>query len=263
LNDEFISSEQCDNLTENDLYKYNQEWLSCKTSCLNIKLRKYLTYIKSSLIFHIYISIENDKNKLLNFYDTINNYKSSEIFSLKSIDFDFNNEEYILNYLFSKNSYFIYLTISIYFICLLLFVKNFFFILMIIFHILLTLLSCFIIYYYLFHFPITILNYTSLTLYLFIILIDSFLWYTCWFINNHRRDDCTIQRIIENLLIQTFFYLMPKNLTAIIALVITYTNQIIGIQYFTVFAFLLISISFVISFTLYPGNSNRSQKKTR
>lgn len=99
-----------------------------------------------------------------------------------------------------------------------------------------------------------ILNYISLTLFFFLILIDSFLWYSCWSINKNRRDDCTIQRIIENLLTQTFFYLMPKNLTAIIALVITYTNQIIAIQYFTVLAFLFIFISFFISFTLYPGN---------
>jgi hypothetical protein len=163
------------------------------------------------------------------------------------------SEEILLNNFLKQNSYLILLTISLYFVCLLLFVKNFFFILMIIFHIFLTFSLCFIIYFYLFHFPITILNYTSLTLYLFLILIDSFLWYTCWFINNHRRDDCTIHRIIENLLTQTFFYLMPKNLTAIIALVITYTNQIIAIQCFTVLAFLLILISFFISFTLYPG----------
>jgi hypothetical protein len=104
-----------------------------------------------------------------------------------------------------------------------------------------------------------ILNYTSVTLYLFIILIDSFLWYTCWFVNDHRRDDGTINRTIENLLTQTFFYLVPKNLTAIILLVITYTNQIIALQCFTVFSFLLLSISFLISFTLYPGKSRESR----
>lgn len=252
---QFISSEQCDNITQNEFKEYHQEWLSCKSSsCLNLKLRKYLTYLESSLIFKIYVSIENDKTKLLHLYDNINNYQFEQTFYLKFLQFDLNDEEILLNYFLGKNHYFIYITIGLYFFCLLLFVKNLFFILIITLHILLTFFSCFIIYSHLFHFPITILNYTSLTLYLFLILIDSFLWYACWFINNHRRDDCTIQRIIENLVTQTFFYLIPKNLTAIIALVITYTNQIIAIQYFTVFSFLLILISFFISFTLYPGN---------
>jgi len=169
------------------------------------------------------------------------------------MNFDFNDEQIIFKHLLQCNLPFIYLTISLYILCLLLFVKNIFFIFIIILHIFITLVCTFIIYVYLFHFPITILNYTSITLYLFIILIDSFLWYTCWFANNHRRDDCTINRIIENLLTQTFYYLVPKNLTAIIILVITYTNQIIALQCFTVFSVLLISISFFISFTLYPG----------
>ena len=91
---------------------------------------------------------------------------------------------------------------------------------------LLTFLSSILIYSNLFHFPITILNYTSLTLYLFLMLIESLLWYTCWFNNKNRRDDCPIQRIIENLLTQTLFYLIPKYLTAIIILIITYINQI-------------------------------------
>ncbi|CAF1044259.1 unnamed protein product [Rotaria sp. Silwood1] len=256
FNDQLISYEQCDNITQNDLDEYNQEWLLCKTSsssCLNSKLENYLTYIKSSsLIFKIYISIENNQIKLQHLYDTIYNYRYKEIFYLKFLNFDFNDEEILFNYYLEKNDYLIYLTICLYLFCLVLFVKNLFFILIIIFHILLTYFSCFIIYYYLFHFPITILNYTSIILYLFFILIDSYLWYTCWFINKHRRDDCTIQRIIENLLTQTFFYLIPKNLTAIIVFVITYTNQIIVLQCFTVFSFLLITISFFISFILYP-----------
>ncbi|CAF4055916.1 unnamed protein product [Rotaria sp. Silwood2] len=261
FNDQLISFEQCDNITQNDLDKYNQEWFLCKTSsssCLNSKLENYLTYIKSSssssLIFKIYISIENNETKLIHLYDTIYNYKYKKIFYLKFLNFDLNDEEILFNYYLEKNHYLIYLTLCLYLFCLVLFVKNFFFILIIIFHILLTYFSCFIIYYYLFHFPITILNYTSLILYLFFILIDSFLWYTCWFINKHRRDDCTIQRIIENLLTQTFFYLIPKNLTAIIVFVITYTNQIIALQCFTVFSFLLVSISFFISFILYPAS---------
>ncbi|CAF2864014.1 unnamed protein product [Rotaria sp. Silwood2] len=261
FNDQLISFEQCDNITQNDLDKYNQEWFLCKTSsssCLNSKLENYLTYIKSSssssLIFKIYISIENNETKLIHLYDTIYNYKYKKIFYLKFLNFDLNDEEILFNYYLEKNHYLIYLTLCLYLFCLVLFVKNFFFILIIIFHILLTYFSCFIIYYYLFHFPITILNYTSLILYLFFILIDSFLWYTCWFINKHRRDDCTIQRIIENLLTQTFLYLIPKNLTAIIVFVITYTNQIIALQCFTVFSFLLVSISFFISFILYPAS---------
>ncbi|CAF0998003.1 unnamed protein product [Adineta steineri] len=255
---EFRSFEQCDNITQNEFEEYHNQWLLCTSSssslCLNSKLKKYLTYLESSLRFKIYLTIENDKNKLLHLYDNLYNYKFDQIFYLKFVQFDLNDEEILLNYFLKKNLYLISLTIFLYFFCLLLFVKNLFFILIISCHILLTFSSCFIIYFYLFHFPITILNYTSLTLYLFLILIDSFLWYNCWFINNHRRDDCTIQRIIENLLTQTFFYLMPKNLTAIIALVITFTNQIIAIQCFTVFSFLLILISFFISFTLYPAS---------
>ncbi|CAF0875300.1 unnamed protein product [Rotaria sordida] len=260
FNDQLISFEQCDNITQNDLDEYNKEWFLCTTSsssCLNSKLENYLTYIKSSsssLIFKIYISIENNQTKLLHLYDTIYNYKHKKIFYLKFLNFDINDEEIIFNYYLEKNYYLIYLTICLYLFCLILFIKNFFFILIINFHILLTYFSCFIIYYYLFHFPITILNYTSIILYLFFILIDSYLWYTCWFINKHRRDDCTIQRIIENLLTQTFFYLIPKNITAIITFVITYTNQIIALQCFTVFSFLLISISFFISFILYPAS---------
>jgi len=169
------------------------------------------------------------------------------------MNFDLNNEEILFNHLLYNNFPLICLTIILYLLCLLLFVKNLFFILIIIQHIFLTFICTFFIYIYLFHFPITILNYTSITLYLFIILIDSFLWYTCWFVNNHRRDDCTINRIIENLLTQTFYYLLPKNSTAILTLVITYTNQLIALQCFTVFSFLLILISFFISFTLYPG----------
>ncbi len=249
-----ISSEQCDDLTEHQLNEFKDEWLSCQSSCLNRKLQTYLTYLDSFLIFKIYLFIENDRNQLIHLYENIHHYQYKQIFSFQSFDFDLNNEEILLENFFIENSYLIYLTILIYIICLLLFVKNFFFIFIIIFHIFLTFISCFIIYYYCFHLPITILNLTSLTLYLFIILIDSFLWYSCWYINNHRRDDCTIQRIIENLLTQTFYYLIPKNLTAIIALVITYTNQIIAIQYFTVLASLLILMSFFISFTLYPGN---------
>ncbi|CAF3335974.1 unnamed protein product [Rotaria socialis] len=253
--DQVISSaEECDSLTQNDLNEYSKQWLSCKSSCLNSKLEKYLTYIETSLTFKIYLSMEHNSTKLVHLYDNIYNYKYKKIFYLKFMNFDFNDEEILFNYYVEKNHYFIYITICLYFVCLVLFVKNLFFIVIIIFHVLLTFFSCFTIYYYLFHFPITILNYTSLILYLFLLLIDSFLWYTCWFINKHRRDDCTIQRIMENLLTQTFFYLIPKTLTAIITFVITYTNQIIALQCFTIFSFLLISISFFISFILYPAS---------
>lgn len=250
-----MSPEQCDKITENQFNKYHQEWLSCQSlsSCKNVKLETYLTYLESSFTFKIYVSIDN-KTKLVHLYESMYDYKDRDIFDLKFINFDLNDENIIFNHDFEKNHSFIYLTTCLYIICLILFIRNLFFIITVIFHIVLTFCSCFIIYNYLFHFPITILNYTSIVFYLFFILIDSFLWYTCWFINKHRRDDCTVQRIIENLLTQTFFYLIPKHLTAIIALAITYTNQIIALQCFTVLTFLLISISLFISFTLYPGN---------
>ena len=221
FNHRLLSFEQCDNITQNEFDEYYRQRLSCQSSsssCKNLKLQKYLTYLESSLIFKIYISIENDKTKLLRPYDYIYNDKYQNIFSLKLIDFDLNNEEILANYFLEKNFCLIYFTICLYFICLLFFVQNLFYFLIVIFHILLTFSSCSIIYYYFLHFPMTILNYTSFTLYLFLILIETFLWYTCWFNSKHRRDVCTIQRIIENLITQTFFYLLLKTLTNIIIL---------------------------------------------
>ncbi|CAF4829333.1 unnamed protein product, partial [Rotaria sp. Silwood1] len=250
----FISLEQCENLTLKQLEDYHSQWLSCNSStlCSNSQLYHYLKYLQSSSSFKIYINIENDKKNLIYLYNNLYNKQYKNKFSLININFNSYNEQLLFNYLLHINLPLLCLTICIYILCLLLFIKNIFFILIIILHIFITILLSSIIYIYLFHFSITILNYTSITLYLFIILIDSFLWYTCWFVNNHRRDDCTINRIIENLLTQIFYYLLPKNLTAIIILVITYTNQIIVLQCFTVFSVLLISISFFISFTLYP-----------
>lgn len=259
---DLTSSDQCENLTINQLEEYRSQWSSCNSSlCSNHRLHHYLKHLQSSSIFKIYISLENNTKKienLIDLYENIRNYRYENKFYLSHMNFDFNDEQIIFKHLLQCNLPFIYVTISLYILCLLIFVKNIFFILIILLHIFITLICSFIIYVYLFHFPITILNYTSITLHLFIIMIDSFLWYTCWFINNHRRDDCTINRIIENLLTQTFYYLVPKNLTAIIILVITYTNQIIALQCFTVFSFLLISFSFFISFTLYPGKSIES-----
>ncbi|CAF4673867.1 unnamed protein product, partial [Rotaria sp. Silwood2] len=257
FNGHFISLKQCENLTLNQLEDYHSQWLSCNSSlCSNNQLHHYLKHLHSSSIFKIYINIENNLNKrenLVYLYNSLYNKQYEKKFYLININFDSNDEQFIFNYLLKINLPLLCLTICLYILCLLLFIKNIFFILIIILHIFITILFSCIIYVYVFHFPIAIFNYTSITLYLFIILIDSFLWYTCWFVNNHRRDDCTINRIIENLLTQTFYYLVPKNLTAIIVLVITYTNQIIVLQCFTVFSFLLISISFFISFTLYPG----------
>ncbi|CAF1172578.1 unnamed protein product [Rotaria sordida] len=252
----FISLEQCENLTLNQLEDYHSKWLSCNSSlCSNYQLHHYLKYLQSSSTFKIFINIENNINKtenLLYLYNNLYNKQYNNQFYLIHINFDSYNEQFMFYYFLRTNLPLLCLTISFYILCLLLFIKNIFFILIIILHIYITILLSSIIYIYLFHFPLVILNCTSITLYLFIIFIDSFLWYTCWFVNNHRRDDCTINRIIENLLTQTFYYLVPKNLTAIIILVITYTNQIIVLQCFTVFSFLLITISFFISFTLYP-----------
>jgi hypothetical protein len=257
LNGSLISSDKCENVTLDQVEEYRSQWLSCNSSlCTNDHLHHYLSHLKSSSTFKMYINIENDTNKienLISLYDHLHNYQYEDKFYLIHMNFDSNDEQFIFNHLLQYNLPFVYLIISLYILCLLLFVKNIFFILIIILQIFITFIYSFMIYVYVFHFPLTILHYTSITLYLFIILIDSFLWYTCWFVNNHRRDDCTINRIIENLLTQTFYYIVPKNLTAIIVLVITYTNQIIALQCFTVFSFLLISIYFFISFTLYPG----------
>lgn len=236
------------------LEDYRSQWFLCNSSlCSNHHLHYYLKYLQSSSIFKIFINIDDDQINKSRYLISL--YHNNEEIRLIHIEFDAQNEQILFNYLLQTNLTLVYITISLYLLCLLLFVKNIFFIFIILLHIIITIVLSFIIYVYIFHFPVTLLHYTSLTLYLFIILIDSFLWYACWFVNNHRRDDCTINRIIENLLTQTFYYLVPKNLTAIIILVITYTNQIIVLQCFTAFSFLLIIISFFISFVLYPGKS--------
>ncbi|UJR22262.1 hypothetical protein I4U23_025323 [Adineta vaga] len=250
--DSFYSETQCENLTLIQFEEYQTEWLSCNSSlCSNHRLHHYLQHLRSSSIFKIYLNIENS-TQLLSFYDYLQTVSFPSTFSLIHTNFIFQNEEILLQHLLYRYSPFLIITILLYIFCLLLFVKNLFFVFIIILHIFQTIVFTFLIYLYLLHFPMTILNYTSITLYLFITFIDSFLWYTCWFVNNHRRDDCTINRIIENLLTQTFYYILPKNLTAILILIITYTNQIIALQCFSVFSILLIVISFFISFTLYP-----------
>ena len=216
---------------------------------------KYLTYLNSNSIVKIFLSIENNTKQIIQLYENLLHYHYKDIFTFKSFHFDLNNEEILLQYLLGKNSSLIYLTIVFYLVSLIFFVKNFFFIFIILFHLLATVLTSFLIYSTFLHLPLTILNSTSFTLYVFLVLIDAFLWYSCWFNIHHRRDDCTIQRIIENLLTQTFFYLIPKNLTAIIVLVISYTTQIIAMQYFIVLAILFIFISFLISFIIYPGKN--------
>ncbi|CAF3380086.1 unnamed protein product [Rotaria socialis] len=250
---QFNSFEQCENLTLNQLGKFQSQWLSCNLSlCSNTHLYNYLQNLRSSSTFKIYINIENNTEDLLDLYTYVDNKDYQYKFQLLNIKFDSNDEQIIFNYLLQTNLPLLCFTISLYLLCLVLFVKNIFFILIIILHVFITILFSSMIYIYVFHFPIAILNCTSIILYLFIIFIDSFLWYTCWSVNNHRRDDCTIHRIMENLLTQIFYYLVPKNLVAMMTLVITYTNQIIVLQCFAVFSFLLVSISFFVSFTLYP-----------
>ena len=249
----FISLEQCDNLTLKQMEYYHAQWSLCNTSlCPNSRLHYYLKYLQASSIFKIYISIENYTDEI---YYLINfdNYSYENKFHLVNINFDSKSEEFLFNYFFQINLPFLYATIALYILCLILFVKNMFFILTILLHIFITIICTFIIYAYLFNFPMLILNYTSVTLYLFIILIDSFLWYVCWFTNSHRRDDCTINRIIEDLLTQTLYYLVPKNLAAITVLVITCISHISAIQYFAIFSCLLLFISIFVSFILYPG----------
>lgn len=257
FDDQWKSSEQCDNITEEQLLNFHQQWLTCQNSCSNMKLMHYLSTLDSNSIFKIFLSIEGNSSQLIHLYEHLFQYHYEDYFILKSWNFNLHDEEILLGNLLEKNSSLIYLTLIFYILSLIFFVKNFFFIFILVLHILSTTLLSFLIYDYFLHLPFAILNINSFILYLFLVLIDAFLWYSCWFINHHRRDDCTIQRIIENLLTQTFFYILPKNLTAIIVLVITYTNQILAIQYFIALAFLFIGISFFISFTIYPGKSDR------
>lgn len=253
----FRSIAQCEEITLSQLQDYRSLWSSCNSSqCSNTRLHHYLQYLPSSSTFKIYLSVRLHGTKpvhLLQFYDHLRHHPKEKAFRLTHIEFDSHQEQILFKHLLQRHAPFVYVTVILYLVCLLLFVKNLFFIFVIIIHIFQTIVFTSLIYVYVLHLPITILNCTSIAMYLFIILIDSFFWYTCWFVNNHRRDDCTINRIIENLLTQTFYYLVPKNLTAMIILIITYTNQIIALQSFSVFSCLLLAISFFISFTLYPG----------
>lgn len=254
FDEKFDAIEQCHNVTLNQLETYRSLWTSCNSStCPNAHLHHYVEYVQSSSMFKIYINIENNTENLIDLYKSLYNKEYEQKFQLIQVNFDLNSELILFNYLIQINLPLLGLTISLYVLFLLLFVKNIFFVVIIIVHIFITILSSLLIYVYLLQLPLVILNCASIILYLFIIFIDSFLWYTCWFVNNHRRDDCTMHRMMKNLLTQTFYYSVPKNLVAIITLVITYTNQIIVLQCFTVFSFLLISISFFVSFTLYPG----------
>ena len=259
-NFQLTTSNQCENLTENHLNEFSHRWSTCQSSCSNEQFQKYLTYIKTNSLIKFYLSIGNDSNNLLNFYERILSEQFPDSIQLKSLYFNIEHEEILLKQLFMKNILLIYSTIIIYCFCLLIFVKSFFLIFIVFLHFFFALSLTLITYIYLFHFPLTILNLTSSSLALYLMIFDAFVWYSCWFNSHHRRDDCTVQRIIENLITQTFFYLIPKNLAAIIILVITYTNQIIALQCFTIGMFFFISISFLISFILYPGMRTKSKK---
>lgn len=177
------------------------------------------------------------------------------------MNFPFEDQQILFLHLLFNDIYSIVLTGLFYLISLILFVKNLLFILTILQQIFLTMICTWMIYHSFCQFPLMILNVTSGIFYLVLILLDSTLWYTCWIVNHHRRDDCPIQRIIESLSMQIFYYILPKNLTAMIALIITYSNQIIALQYSTFFAFLLLIISFFISFILYPGKRDSLKRE--
>lgn len=233
----------------------HSQWLSCQSSsCSNEYLQHYLSYVQSSSNLKIYLHLIDHANQSRDLIDLYNylSFNRNE-FTLIEMDLPLIDQEYLFSYLLTDHFLFILLTLILYLICLIFFVKNLVFLLTILQQIFLTLICTWTIYQTIFHLPLTILTSTSLIFYFILMLLDSSLWYTCWFVNHHRRDDCPIEQLIESLLIQIFYYILPKNLTAMIVLIITYSNQIIAFQYCTIFAFLLLIISFLLSFLLYPG----------
>lgn len=259
-----LTNNTCNEITDELYDKIFQQWQTCQSSCSNKDLENYLSKFSSSRRFSIYLSLEIYREKISDLYESFVNDVDQNDFHFVAIHIkDGEEKDFLFVYLLKKNCWWILLTFICYLFCLIIFVKNFFLLFTIFLHFLLSTSMALIIYRLCLHLPWTVLNVTSLILYLIILLIDSFLWYACWFNNNHRRDDCPIQRIIENLLTQAFFYLMPKNLTAIIALVITYSNQIIALQCFTVLSLFLIGFSSLISFILYPGKKKSKNFQTK
>ena len=254
---------QCEDLTADEWEDSREQWSKCNSSkeCSNRPLQHYLTFLNSSSVWKIYLSADDDPQRrktIIELYSYLQHSPAMKKFQLLDWKFDSTDEEILFFHLLRSNLPYLGLSFALYFLCMFLFVKNLFFAFILLLHISLSLSSTSLIYLHFFHFPLTLLNSISVTLFLFVVLVDAFLWYTCWFVNDHRRDDCTIHRTIENLLTQIFYYLVPKNLTSIIALVLTYTNQIIALQCFTVFSVFLLLISFLVSFTLYPGERERS-----
>ena len=251
FNGQLSSSEQCDNLTDNHLKEFHSQWLSCNSSlfCSNDFLHHYLTYLPfSSSYLKIYLHRDDS---LFDFYIYLSSNRKE--WNLIEMNLPLEDQESLFIHLVFNDIHSIILTVILYLISLIFFVKNLLFILTILQQIFLTMICTWMIYHSFCQFPLVILNATSLIFYLVLILLDSALWYTCWGVNHHRKDDCPIERIIESLSIQIFYYILPKTLTAMIVLIITYSNQIIALQYSTFFAFLLLIISFLISFILYPG----------
>lgn len=213
--------------------------------------------------FRVYIDLNNSTEKLVELYKTLSGPSKFRRFRFESIELPSNENDPIFKYVLDKNIHLIGCAALFYVFSLIYFVKNSFFILTIFLNVVLSLTLSSWIYLSLLKYPWTILNFSSLILYGFIVLIDSFLWFVCWTNNNHRRDDCTVHRIIENLLTQAFYYFLPKTLTLIIVLVITFTNQIIALQAFAVQTILLISVSFLVSFLLFPGKFFLSDSKVQ
>lgn len=176
-------------------------------------------------------------------------------------NFDQINEEIYFVYLVRSNIFHLLLTSFLYFVSLLLFAKNLFFVFIVVCHLMVTFLWSTIIYFNVLHFPLTILNWSSLSLSLVLIFFDAFLWYTSWFISDHRRDDCTIHRTLENLLTQTFYYLVPKTIVTILILIVTFASRIIALRCFNIFALILIVNSLIVSFIIYPGKTKTMKRK--
>ena len=101
-NFQLTTSNQCENLTENHLNEFSHRWSTCQSSCSNEQFQKYLTYIKTNSLIKFYLSIGNDSNNLLNFYERILSEQFPDSIQLKSLYFNIEHEEILVN-LFNNN----------------------------------------------------------------------------------------------------------------------------------------------------------------
>lgn len=247
------SSTICEETTNEQIKSFEEKWKICRENvslCSKIEAKIYLETISSFSELKIYFVWQKE------IFDVKTRLKTDETFSF-DWKFDKSGKEKFLVETIRSDSIYLTLTVGLYLISLLLMVKNIFFFLMVVLNFCFSLIWSSIIFLGVFQLPLTILNFSSLTTLVFVLFLDGVLWLKCWNATDHRRHDCTMQRKIENLLTQTFYFSLPKNFVSILILIISFNTRIIALQSFNVFTALLLFHSFILSFTLYPGKQKR------